>query len=284
MTSLHDRGHPFRCPGADSSYSLGKSSTETARLVQQAAELRTLSVTLLDRADLQAGDRAIDVGCGPFGVLDLLFERVGPTGRVVGLDADPHHVAMATQAVVDRDLANTEILLGDARDTGLLPESFDVVHARTLLINLPSPSDALTEMVRLAKPGGWVLSLEPDCEPTICYPPNDAYDRLLKFFPIVFGRNGADWRIGRHLPELYSQAGLVDIRAEVAAELYPPGHTRRSIRVDLMRSMRSQLIELGLAGESELERLFAEALAHLQRPETIVMPAVYFLVSGRKGS
>jgi SAM-dependent methyltransferase len=267
-------------PGA--SYSLGSSCGESNRLLRQAEELRATSAALLDRVDLRRGDSAIDVGCGPLGILDLLSDRVGPAGHVVGLDADHNHVAMAAQMVASRALANTEVLLGDACASGLPSASFDVVHARTLLINLPEPAEALAEMVRLAKPGGWVLGFEPDCEPAVCYPPNPAYDRLLELFPIVFGRHGADWRIGRRIGELYRAAGLVDIQAEVHAELYPRGHSRRTVRVDLVRSMQTQVVELGLVTRDELDGLFADALAHLDDPDTVVMPAVYFLVSGRK--
>jgi ubiquinone/menaquinone biosynthesis C-methylase UbiE len=86
--------------------------------------------------------------------LDLLADRVGSQGRVVGLDADPSLVAMARELVADRALGNVEILVGDARHTGLDSGSFDVVHARTLLINVPEPEQVVREMVRLAKPGG----------------------------------------------------------------------------------------------------------------------------------
>jgi hypothetical protein len=52
--------------------------------------------------------------------------------------------------------------------------------------------------------------------------------------------------------------------------------------VDLIRSMRQYVVELGLAREHELDQLFAEALEHLDDPHTIVMPSLNFLVSGRK--
>src|SRR5690242_18851016 len=75
-------------------YALGSSSGESARLQRQADELAPDSSALLDRIGLRPGDRAIDVGCGPRGIIDLLAERVSPGGRVVGLDGDPAHVAM----------------------------------------------------------------------------------------------------------------------------------------------------------------------------------------------
>ena len=52
--------------------------------------------------------------------------------------------------------------------------------------------------------------------------------------------------------------------------------------MDLIRSMRQYVVELGLAREHELDQLFAAALEHLDDPHTIVMPSLNFLVSGRK--
>ena len=77
-------------------------------------------------------------------------------------------------------------------------------------------------------------------------------------------------------------AGLVDIRVDTRGEVYAKGHTRRTIRVDLLRSMRPFIVEFGLATDSELDGLFNVALAHLDDPDVIVMPAVTFLVSARK--
>jgi len=199
---------------------------------------------------------------------------------VVGVDADPNHVA--TQMAAERNFDWVSIMQDDARHTSLPTSSFDVVHGRTILITVPEPLELVREMARSAKPGGWVIGLEPDVEPSICHPSHPAYERLVAMFPVVFSRNGADWRMGRRVAELYRAAGLVDIQVDTSAEVYPNGHTRRTIRVDLLRSMRPFIVELGLATESELDGLFDEALAHLDDPDVIVMPSVNFLVSGRK--
>jgi SAM-dependent methyltransferase len=263
-------------------YSLGHNPGESSRLQRQADELFPQSAALVDRTNLGPGGTCIDVGCGPRGILDLLAERVGPQGRVVGLDADPTHVAMATEMAAERNLDCVTVVRADARTTGLSSSSFDVVHGRTILITVPDPAELVVEMARLAKPGGWVIGLEPDVEPSICHPSHPAYERLGAMFPVVFSRNGADWRMGRRVAELYRAAGLVDIQVDTRAEVYPKGHTRRTIRVDLLRSMGPFIVELGLANESELDKLFADALAHLDDPDVVVMPSVNFLVSGRK--
>ncbi len=69
-------------------YPLGSSSGESARLQRRADELAPDSSAPLDRDGLGRGDRAIDLGGGARGVIELPCERVSPGGRVVGLDAD----------------------------------------------------------------------------------------------------------------------------------------------------------------------------------------------------
>ena len=263
-------------------YALGSSRGESARLQRQAEELAPDSAVLLDRVGLRPGDSAIDLGCGPRGVIDLLAERVAPGGRVVGFDANPVHVAMASEFVASQGLSDVEVVCGDAHDTGLESGSFDLVHARTLLITVPQPAEVLREMVRLARPGGWVAGLEPDTEAAICYPPHPAFDRLCEIFTIVFSRNGADPHFGRRLAELYRQAGLQDVAVEVRAGVYPAGHSRRTIRADLVRSMRSQIVEMGLADQQKLEELDTAARKHFENPDVLVMPGLYFLAWGRK--
>jgi ubiquinone/menaquinone biosynthesis C-methylase UbiE len=214
-------------------------------------------------------------------VLDLLADRVGSDGRVVGLDADPAHVAMATEYAVGSGLANVRVLMADARDTRLPSGSFDVVHARTLLVTVPEPAVVATEMARLTRPGGWVASVEPDTEYMLCYPKNAAFDRISAFFPPVFSRNGADPWIGRRVSELLRQAGLEDIGVQVTAQAYPAGHTRRTIRLDLLKSIRPQVLEMGLASAEELDELDAAARAHLEDPATVVVYGLLFLTWGR---
>ena len=129
-------------PGASDSptpvtYALGRDAAEAERLRRQTIELEPLAAELLDCVGATEGQSTIDVGCGPRGILELLAERVGPRGRVVGLEVDPVHVAMARELVAEQGLTNVEVIQADARNTGLPPASFDVAHARTVLVNVP---------------------------------------------------------------------------------------------------------------------------------------------------
>jgi ubiquinone/menaquinone biosynthesis C-methylase UbiE len=273
---------PAAGPDAASVYALGSNPAETARLRRQTDELRSQTAELLARIGLTPGQSAIDLGCGPSGILDLLSAAVAPGGRVVGLDADPVHAAMARQYACELGLPDVEVVTADARHTGLPGGSFDFVHARTLLVNIPEPCDVLAEMVRLARPGGWVGSQEPDTEGAFCYPPLPAWDRLREIFHASFGRSGADVRIGRRLTELYRQAGLEEIEVVVHAPTYPAGHSRRTILPDLVRSLRPMIIELGLSGERELAELDRAVREHLADPRTLALAHLLVVTWGRK--
>jgi SAM-dependent methyltransferase len=269
---------PSGVPG----YKLGSGPAERDRLRRQSEELGVHSAALLDRVGVRPGWSVIDLGCGPSGALSLLAERVGPDGRVLGLEANPASVAAAREFAAGRGLANVAVAEGDARRTGLPPASFDLVHARTLLINLPDPAVVVAEMARLARPGGWVAILEPDSGGSLCYPPHPAWDRLTQIFRSASQADSTDPFIGRRLPELLRQAGLTDAGAEAKADIYPVGHSRRSLRLDLVQSMRPKILARGIASEQELDEVAGAVREHLDDPDTLVMHHLLFLAWGRR--
>jgi ubiquinone/menaquinone biosynthesis C-methylase UbiE len=190
-----------------------------------------------------SGGNALDLGCGPRGALELLADRVGSTGHVTGLDFDPEHLAQARAVVADQGLTNVEVVRGDARRTGFASGAFDLIHARFLLVTIPDPVQVAAEMVRLVRPGGWVVGEEADCSTHLCYPANAAWDRLAETFIESFRLDGADPDLGRRLSELYRMAGLVDVTVEARADMCPVGHSRRTVRLDILRNMRSKIVE-----------------------------------------
>jgi ubiquinone/menaquinone biosynthesis C-methylase UbiE len=269
-------------PDAAEVYALGSNPAESARLRRQSDELRPQSAELLGRIGLAPGHSAIDLGCGPSGILDLLSAAVFPGGSVVGLDADPAHTTMARQHASERGLLNVDVVTADARRTGLPPDCFDLVHARTVLVTIPEPEEVLAEMVRLARPGGWVASQEPDADYAFCYPPLPAFDRLREIFRASFSRSGADLLVGRRLPELYRRAGLEEIEVVVHAPVYPAAHSRSTIVPDLVRSLRPMILELGLSDERELAELDRAVREHLADPRTLTLAHLLVVTWGRK--
>lgn len=269
-------------PGTDTPvYTLGSSPGERDRLRSQTDELHEHAVALLDRVRVQPGWRALDLACGPRGTLELLADRVGPDGDVLGVDINPIHVAQARELVQARGLPNVRVARADARATGLSAGSFDLAYARLLLVNIPDPESVVAEMTRLVRPGGWIACEEADGEAMLCYPPHAAYDQLTATFRELYARFGANVFIGRRLRHLLHDAGLVDIGVEARADVPPPGHPRRAIIVDLLQAMRSKVIASGLLTAEEHDHLDREARAHLADPDTVILPHLSFLAWGR---
>ena len=265
------------------SYTLGTGAGEQERLRAQADDLRPHSDDLFGRIGVKPGWSTLDLGCGPSGSLGLLAELTGPDGRVLGLDANPDNARLAGEFAAALGLANVRADVADARSTGLPGSSFDLVYARLLLTNIPQPEQVVSEMVRLARPGGWVAGEEPD-PVFVCYPPNEAWTRLVEVLQQTWRLEQADINMGRRLPGLYRAAGLEDVGFHVFADAHPAGHRRRMIVADLARSLRPKILDREVVTERELDGLDRAARSHIADPRTVMLPVLYFTAWGRKPS
>lgn len=104
-----------------------------------------------------------------------------------------------------------------------------------------------------------------------------AFGRVREIFDVAFRRTGADPVIGRRVPELFRQAGLADVGVESRTQMYPTGNSRRTVRLDLVRAMRPQIVEMGPASKEELDELDATLRPHLEDSRTVVMTGLLFL-------
>src|SRR6266581_8230927 len=71
------------------------SELEQRRLEQQGEVYARLASWTLDALGLASGQRVLEVGCGSGSLLSAAAARVGPTGRVIGIDRDPRLVEAA---------------------------------------------------------------------------------------------------------------------------------------------------------------------------------------------
>jgi len=265
-------------------YLLGHSANEEERLRRQPQELAPDSTQLLDQLNIRPGDRAIDIGCGPHGILDLLSERVGTNGKVVGVERNESTVQLARQFLAENGLRNVEVRQGDAKATGLPRASFDVVHARLVLVNVPEPQRVVEEMIALARPGGAVASHEADWGAFLCDPPSPAWDRLLEVFMAYSRKNGIDLFVGTKTHQMFRAAGLTDIRVNPLIHAYPPGHSRRNIFCDFLENVRDRILGENLMTETDFDERFTELRRHLDDPGTLVISHLFIQVWGRKPS
>ena len=66
------------------------------------------------------------------------------------------------------------------------------------------------------------------------------------------------------------------------ADIYPTGNSRRTVRADLVRSMRPKILAAGIASERELDEVDQAVRQHLSDPDTLMLPHLLFLAWGRK--
>src|SRR5579884_1520383 len=107
-------------------YPIERREGEIERLHRQGAGMAPDCEIMLDKIGVTEGWRCLDLGCGPRGITPLLSARVGASGKVIGLDADPVFVEYGRRHAA----ANTLFIEGDAYGAALPAGSFDLVHMR----------------------------------------------------------------------------------------------------------------------------------------------------------
>jgi len=113
---------------------------------------RPLAEDLVRQADIQPGERVLDVACGTGIVTRLAAQKTGPSGSVTGLDINPGmlevaHSVVSTDVPVDWHEAGAEKM-------PLPDENYDVVLCQAGLQFVEDKPAALREMYRvLAEPG-----------------------------------------------------------------------------------------------------------------------------------
>jgi SAM-dependent methyltransferase len=249
-------------------YLLGDSAAELEHLVSQAEVYAEETQQLLDRIPLARGAAAIDVGCGVLGVLHLLRERVGPTGRVVGVDREPRMVAAARALTTERDLS-VEVIEDDATQLSLASDTFDLVHERTVLLNVSEPERVVAEMVRIAKPGGVVAIQEGDSAGWVCDPPHPAFSQLRDELLQAYLSDGKIFDRGRMAARLLRDEGLTDVQVRATARVTRPGDFYQTFLLTLTSLVREVILAGGRLTGAEFDRLAAELREHLNKPGTL---------------
>lgn len=109
---------------------------------------------LVEHMHLAPGMRVLDVATGKGAALIPAAHRVGPEGRVVGIDLSDAIIQEAEHAVRMEGLTNVELLKMDAEHLEFPDQSFDAVTCSFALFFFPDIEAALREMYRVCKPGG----------------------------------------------------------------------------------------------------------------------------------
>ena len=267
-------------------YVLGGTLTEQQRLMAQAHGLEPHARWMLERIAIKPGSRTIDFGCGPIGILNLLSERVGSDGIVVGVEREPRFVAMARAQLSERALRNVRVVVADALKTGLEENSYDFVHERLILMNVPPASQQalLAAMLSLLKPGGTIALQEFDSASFVCYPEHPSWNALLSIWNDSFHAAGGDESTGRSIGRLLRSAGVENVQMKAHVEVAQIGEYRRTHLLSLLESIQDFILTSGRITETELRKHMAALSEHLADPGTTLIDKLILQAWGRKPS
>lgn len=138
--------------------------TDRRRYLEQMSTLPPLQAVAaesLARLALKPGQRVLEAGCGTGVFLTPLAAGVGATGEVVGVDLSPAFVTIARERGATL-FGRATVEEADIRHLPFPDRSFDAAHCERVLMHLPDPAAALTELRRVLKAGGVLVAAETD--------------------------------------------------------------------------------------------------------------------------
>jgi ubiquinone/menaquinone biosynthesis C-methylase UbiE len=153
---------------------------------------------LISRLPLKAGDRILDLACGPGNWTLSAAERVGLHGSVLGIDCDPENLQKAEARRSSHPLKRAiRFEVGDitAFDTGL--GDYDAIFLFNILSYLPSAQSYIERLCSLMKPTCQLVIKDSDLQSDFFWPvPYDLYTALIAAILV-----GSDRRLsGRYNP------------------------------------------------------------------------------------
>lgn len=220
---------------------------------------------------LRAGQRLLDVGCGPGTITVDLAELVAP-GQTVALEREATVLAEVEALAAERGLDDLVTTAGDVYALEFDDASFDIVHAHQVLQHLTDPVAALREMRRVTRPGGLVAARDGDYATMTWYPVERRMERWLEVYCAVARSNGAEPDAGRRLLSWARSAGFSRVEPSATVWLFAD-ETRRGwwsetwAQRSVSSGLATQAVAQGLATHDELEDIATGWREWARRPD-----------------
>lgn len=236
-------------------YVLSRSAGEYARLVIQAQLWSPFTDRVLAAAGLGEGMTALDAGCGPGEVMRLMGRRVGPAGRVTGVDIDPKVGALGLERLQTEEPGDFHFHTANLLTGETVPGApFDLVFCRFLLLHMDDPVAMVRRLAALTRPGGTLVMMDYVMDTMRIAPHHPVLARGIEIINGTLAGAGRPLDAGLRLMEWSRAAGLpmphgTDIQARLEI-MGPDPTTARAIE-----GFGPQAIRLGLATEDEIARL-----------------------------
>jgi ubiquinone/menaquinone biosynthesis C-methylase UbiE len=244
------------------------------RLSVLARVLQPTTLALIDRVGSIAGATVVDVGCGGGDVTFDLAERVGPGGRVVGIDLDETKLELARAEAQERGIGNVEFLKANVTERWPV-DGVDLVYARFILTHLTDPSALLARAKEALRPRGHILAEDIDFDGHFCDPPNKGFDGYIRLYVAAGQKRGADPFIGRRLARLFDDAGFADVGLGLVQPFGRDGDAKRLASLTFA-AIAPSVVAAGVATQAEVDGIQAELDAFTARPgTTISLPRIF---------
>ena len=161
---------------------------------------------------VKEGDTVLDVGCGPASDTIALGKIVGSTGRVIGVDHDPDMIAIADQRSADAGLSDyVEHQLTDGVELPFDDNTFDSSRSERVFQHVADATQLLAEMIRVTKPGGYVVVADTDHSTHGTSTNNDDMDMRFRALALQAIKNP---HVGRKLYKMMNLAGLENVESD----------------------------------------------------------------------
>jgi SAM-dependent methyltransferase len=162
---------------------------------------------------LDPSERVLDAGCGS-GATARAIAKAVPKGQVMGVDREPKYVDFARRKTGSKGIENLRFEIGDVLELPFQDNSFDVVWSKHLLQWVPDRERAITEFKRVVRPGGRVICCNFDGFCAHHYPVDIELQKDIDIWFKAAARDlGFDRHIGRKIPSMFLEAGLVNVKA-----------------------------------------------------------------------
>ena len=220
---------------------------ERQRLALMSALLDPLERARFMQIGVRPGWRCLELGCGNGSIAQALAGRVAPTGHVVASDIDLAYIA-------DLQVPCLEVRRIDILQDSVEEGGYDFVVARALLHHLKPARKALERMVAALKPGGVLLSIEPDMLP--CTVTEPASIRAFWQGWLEWSRGaGIDYFIGRKIPAWLDSLGLEEIAGEGHVAQFNGGSRWAAYWTATIQELAPVLLKSGYITGKMLEEL-----------------------------
>ena len=275
---------------------------------------------MVKRLRIRSARQVLDVGCGVGHWGRTLLPHLSSSTHLIGVDRQKQWLRRARDIARNEGIADqTHYRQGIAESLPFAEGIFDVVTCQTLLIHVLDPKSVLTEMLRVTRPGGQLIIVEPNnLAASLIYGSTVSMlsmsDRLqlvrlqatCERGKIVVGEGNDS--IGDLVPGLLLETGALDIRvyiSDCASPLVPPYEdaAQRASRDQLLdwaerrywlweRDDAERYFIAGGGSSAAFNHCWSIAIGYLDRMATDLLRNVYYsaggnlmyLISARRGT